>query len=131
MKRSVAIIAVVTLIATPQVLAKTTTIRVNRDEVRAIQEYSFFRLGVLVWLNSAEHRKGNLSGISETVRCLQRRKYDEWIPRNQIHAIRFILRKAHGWKNRSIAILAGARPDSLREQGLQPFAATLTVPVQC
>ena len=95
------------LLVTPECLAKTITLSVDWDQARAIWEHGEFRQSVKVRLQSSEQVRGNLAGITDSGLRIQKRQTETVIPRDQVHVIRLVPRRASTWNKRILAIGGG------------------------
>ena len=105
--RSIAVVLAVILHWVPECLAQPTTVHVDWDAARTIHENGEFRKGVRIWLASGKRRQGSLAGMDQSGLSLRRKGVDTRIPRDEIHAIRFLPLKPRTKKHRILAVLGG------------------------
>ena len=106
-KQTIAMAILAGLLAAPDCLSKTITLSVDWDQARAIWEHGDFRQSVKVRLQSARQVRGTLVGITDSGLRIQKGQTATVIPRNQIHMIRLVPRRASTWNKRLLAIAGG------------------------
>lgn len=105
--RSIAVVLAVILYWAPDCQAQPTTVTVGWDAARTIHENGEFRKGVRIWLASGKRLQGAMAGMDQSGLSFRRKGVDTRIPRDEIHAIRFVPLKPRTKKHRILAVFAG------------------------
>ena len=106
-KQTIAMAILAALLVAPECLSKTVTLSVDWDQAREIWEHGDFRQAVKVGLRSSKRLGGKLVGITDSGLRVQKRQSETVIPRDQIHMIRLVPRRASTWNKRILAIAGG------------------------
>ena len=106
-KQAISIAILAALLVAPECLSKTITLSVDWDQAREIWEHGDFRQSVKVGLRASKQVRGTLAEITASGLRVQKRRSETVIPRDQIHTIRLVPRRASTWNKRLIAIGGG------------------------